>query len=224
MTNLTIFTRWSGMASIVGGILFPIGIALHPLRHGQAVNASPYSATHVLIAVALMLTLFGLVGLYVRQAERLGMLGLSSFVLAFIGNLWTYGLIITEGFMWPAVGRYDPAAVHNLDPNVGAARGSSLLLIFCVGLARFALAYALFARVTMRAGELRRWGGALRVPGAVLYVVGGFSLPLFGPESPLVTIIETSGAVPFGLGFIWLGYALWSGGDRVPHTVPGMAG
>src|SRR5687768_14165344 len=115
MMNLTTFTRWSGLASMLGGILFAIGIALHPLRHGQAVNESPYSAIHVLIAVALMLVLFGLVGLYVRQAKELGKPGLYGFVLAFIGNVWTYGLIITEGFLWPAVGQYDPATVHSLD-------------------------------------------------------------------------------------------------------------
>lgn len=224
MTNLTTLTRWSGLASMLGGALFAIGIALHPLRHGQAVNASPYSAIHVLIAGALMLVLFGLVGLYIRQAEQVGKSGLYSFILAFIGNLWTYGTIITDGFLWPAVGRYDPAAVHNLDPNAAGARGSSLLLIFFLGLALFAVGYALFGRATTRAGVLPRWGGVLIALGAVVYIVGGFSLPLFGPESPLVTIIETSGAVPFGLGFIWLGYVLWTGGDQVRRTVPGMAG
>lgn len=28
--------RWSATAAIAGGILFPVGIALHPLRHGEA--------------------------------------------------------------------------------------------------------------------------------------------------------------------------------------------
>jgi hypothetical protein len=28
-----------------------------------------------------------------------------------------------------------------------------------------------------------------------------------------VAVIETSGALPFGLGFIWLGYTLWTGAD-----------
>ena len=83
MTNLSSFLRWSGVAGIAGGLLFAVGIPLHPLRDGQAVNASPYSAIHVLIAVALSLVLFGLVGLYVRQADRLGKPGLYGFVLAF---------------------------------------------------------------------------------------------------------------------------------------------
>ncbi len=213
MKNLSNLTRWSGLASMLGGVLFAIGIPLHPLRHGQAVNESPYTVIHVLIAVGLVLVLFGLVGLYARQLKELGKLGLYGFILAFIGNVWTYGLIITEGFMWPAVGLYDPVAVHNFGLNAVGARGSSLLLIFFVGLAFFAVGYTLFSLATMRAGVLPRWGGLLLAIGALLYVVGGFSLPVFGSESAMVTIIETAGALPFSLGFIWLGYALWTGAD-----------
>ena len=211
MTNMSSFIRWSGLASILGGILFTIGIPIHPLRHGQAVNESPYSAIHLLIALALMLVLFGLVGLYVRQSDQLGKPGLYGFILAFIGNVWTYGLIITEGFMWPAVAVYDPAAVHDFGQNAVGARGSSLLSIFFVGLAFFAVGYASFGLATMRAGVLPRWGGLLIAVGALLYVAGGFSLPVFGPRSAMVTIIETIGAVPFGLGFVWLGYLLLTG-------------
>lgn len=213
MKNPLNFTRWSGLASMLGGVLFAIGIPLHPLRHGQAVNESPYTAIHVLIAVGLMLVLFGLVGLYARQSERLGKSGLYGFILAFIGNVWTYGLIITEGFLWPAVGLYDPAAVHGFGPDAVAARGSSLISIFFVGLALFATGYALFGLATMRAGVLPRWGGLLIAIGASLYVAGGFSLTVFGPESAMVTLIETMGALPFGLGFVWLGYALWTASD-----------
>ena len=223
MTNRSNFTRWSGLASMLGGLLFALGIAIHPLRHGQAVNASPYSAIHVLIAVALMLVLFGLVGLYIHQLEQLGKPGLYSFIAALIGNLWNDGLMIIDGSMMPAIGLHDPAAVHYFSPNVVETLGSSLLFIFFAGLAFFAVGYALFGRVTMRAGVLPPWGGALISIGAVLYVVGGLSLPVLGPESAAVTIIETSGAIPFGLGFIWLGYALWTGSDSVPRAVPRMA-
>lgn len=210
MTNITNLTRWSGLAGMLGGVLFALSIPLHPLRHGQAVNESPYTAIHVLIAVALMLVLFGLVGLYVRQSDRLGKAGLYGFLLAFMGNVWTYGLIITEGFMWPAVGLYDPAAVHSFGAETLEARGSSLISIFFVGLALFAVGYALFGMATMRARVLPRWGGLLIAIGALLYVAGGFSLPILGPESVTVTIIETVGALPFGLGFVGLGYALWT--------------
>ena len=211
MTNLSRLIRWSGLSSMAGGVLFAVGIALHPLRHGEAVNASPYSAVHVLIGFALMSTLFGLVGLYVSQSEQLGREGLLSFILAFVGNVLVYGGIIAEGFLWPAVGLYDPAAVHNFEVGAVAARGSWLLpALFFVGLALFAIGYGSFGRAASRARVLPRRAALLIAIGAVFYVVGGYSLPVFGPESIMVTIIEASGAVPFGLGFAWLGYVLWS--------------
>ena len=75
MTTLSIFIHWSGQSIMLGEVLFYIGIAIHLLpihllRHGHAVNESPYSPFHVLIAVALMLVLFGLVGLYARRRSR----------------------------------------------------------------------------------------------------------------------------------------------------------
>jgi hypothetical protein len=159
-------------------------------------------------------------GCTVRQTDQLGTSGLYGFMLAFFGNVLTFGGLLGEGFVWPAVALYNPAAVHSFDPNVVAARGSMLLpLLFFTGLALFAVGYVLFGRATMRAGVLPRWGGLLIAIGALLYVVGAFSLPVFGPESPLVTIVETSGAVPFGLGFISLGYTLWRGSEGVQRSV-----
>ena len=216
-TNLTKFIHWSGLASMVGGLLFAIGIPLHPLRYGEAVKHSPYSAIHTLIAVGLMLALFGLVGLYVRQADKLGALGLTGFFLAFLGQALTFSGLMTEGFMWPAVAQYDPAAVHNFDVNSPVGQVIVLLApAFFGGLILFAVGYALFGVATVRAAVPARWGGVLLAIGAVLYAVGGFALPLFGTHSIVVTIIESSGAIPFGLSFILMGYALWT--DRKSIT------
>lgn len=223
MTNHSILMRWSGLAAMLGGFLFAIGIPLHPLRHGEAVHESAYSAIHVLIAFSLFLVLLGLLGLYARQSEQSGRLGLYGFVLALVGTIWTYGLLITEGFLWPAVAMYDPSAVHNFGPDAVAARGSSLLMIFFLGLALFAIGYALFGVATTRTGQLPRLGGLLIAFGAVIYVVGAFSLPVLGPESLMVTIIETAGAIPFGAGFVRLGYALWSDDDAAERLVTAPA-
>jgi hypothetical protein len=212
MSNLKSFTRWSGLASMAGGLLVAIAIPLHPLRYGQAVIHSPYSAIHVLIALGLLLALLGLMGIYIAQVEPVGRLGLSGFLLAFVGHALTLGGLMTEGFLWPAVGFYDPASVHTFDLTAGVGQVISLLtFIFLGGVALFAVGYALFGLATMRAGVLPRWSGVLVALGAVLYSAGDFSLPALGAHSPLVTVIESSGAIPFGLGFIWLGHALWTG-------------
>lgn len=219
VTNLTKFTRWSGLVAILGGLLVAIGIPLHPLRYGEAVKQSPYAAIHTLISVGLMLALFGLMGLYVRQAGKLGRLGLIGFFIAFIGQVLTLSGLITEGFMWPAVAQYDPAAVHNFDINSPVGQVIALLApAFFGGLILFAVGYALFGIATVLARVPARWSGALIAIGAVLYTVGGFALPLFGTHSIVVTIIESSGAIPFGLGFILIGYTLWTGRNSVTNT------
>lgn len=219
VAHLSKFTRWSGLMAMLGGLLVAIGIPLHPLRYGEAVKQSPYAAIHTLIAVGLMLALFGLVGLYVRQADKLGALGLTGFFIAFVGQTLTLSGLMTEGFMWPAVAQYDPAAVHNFDVNSPVGQVIALLApAFFGGLILFAVGYALFGVATVRAAVPARWGGVLIALGAVLYTVGGFTLPLFGTHSIVVTIIESSGAIPFGLGFILMGYTLWADRKRIAHT------
>jgi hypothetical protein len=195
--------RWGATAAIAGGILFPVGIALHPLRHGEAVVASAYSAIHLLIGLGLFLVLFGVVSIYVHIGDRLGRIGRYGFAFAFAGNVWTYGLIVTEGFLWPAVGQYDMAAVHNFDHG-------SLLFIFFVGLALFGIGYAMLGGAVARLPWGPRWAGVSVAFGSLIYVFGAFSLPALGAESVVVTVVETAGAVPFGLGFVRLGVLLWS--------------
>jgi len=70
----------------------------------------------------------------------------------------------------------------------------------------FAFGYVLFGFATIRANVLPRLAGAFLVIGAVLFLIS--EAPLFGPNAShaLVTI----GDVIFGLGFVWMGYVLWS--------------
>ena len=54
----------------------------------------------ILTALALVLVLLGLVGLYARQAEVTGLLGLLSFLVTFAG------LVLTQSFTWAALIRW----------------------------------------------------------------------------------------------------------------------
>ena len=169
------------------------------------------------------LLLFGLVGLFLRQSEEVKGLGLAGFILAFIGNIWVYGLIVMEGFVWPAVGFYYPEAVHNFDSNLPGPEGAELVFVFFLGMAVFAVGYIMFGIATMRAGVLPRFGGLLIAIGATVYIIGGFTIRVFGPESFTVSLIEIIVAVPFGLGIAWLGYTLWSRtGEIAGQSRPAM--
>jgi hypothetical protein len=72
---------WSGYASIMGGLLFGVAVVLHPLRDGISIFNSgvAYGAIHNVGVFGLMFQLFGLVGLYIREADTMGRRGLIAF-------------------------------------------------------------------------------------------------------------------------------------------------
>jgi hypothetical protein len=80
--------KLAALACMVAGPLFIVGVLLHPLRDGISVLAAPnYTEIHVVIALSLMFSLLGLMGLYVRHEKRLGKLGAVGFIVAFVGNI-----------------------------------------------------------------------------------------------------------------------------------------
>ena len=78
----------SGLLSVLAGVLYALGAILHPAGEDIAAYTSPnWVPAHQIYWAAAMLMLFGLVGLYARQVEKTGWLGLVGFVLAFIGTV-----------------------------------------------------------------------------------------------------------------------------------------
>ncbi len=70
---------------------------------------------------------------------------------------------------------------------------------FPLGYGPFLYGFIVFSLVTIWAGVLPRWAAVLLIVGAVMNVAG------IG-----IVLIRLIGVVIFGLGAIWLGYALWS--------------
>src|ERR687885_1813443 len=87
--------RWGGLAAVVAGLLFLVDslINLFVLLAGR--DPSTVVASAVVGQIAGAVLLFGLVGLYFRRSDELGILGLIGFVFAFFGiafsltgNIW----------------------------------------------------------------------------------------------------------------------------------------
>jgi len=73
--------------SLLAGILFALAAFIHPAGETLADFLSPNWVTaHLLGWVSLILMQLGLMGLYARQVEKTGWLGLVGFILAFIGT------------------------------------------------------------------------------------------------------------------------------------------
>ena len=192
--------RASGLATIVGGILFALFPVLHPDHSAAGYTSWVWVPVHMMPNVGAILVLFGLVGLLARQLERAGLFGVVAFVVAFIGTAsFVMGAMI-EAFMIPFMGLQTPEIVDGPPPP---GVGEAFLIIGIL----FALGHVLLGIATYRAGVVPRSVGTLMVLGGIALLVleriGGIMLQL--------DFLWVVGPVMLGAGLAWLGYALWSG-------------
>ena len=196
--------RWSGLASLAGGLLFIIhtvaeSLVVEDRPLSEAAATSPWLVIEGGIVVTAVFVGFGLVGLYARQAQRAGRLGLIAFVVAFIGVLLVTGSVWSEAFLAPWLARTAPELLDS-----GSA--DSVLAAVWLSYLLFSLGWFLFGLASLRAGVLSRGAAILLLIGAVVPVVlGGLDIPL--------------GSVLFGAALAWAGYELWSGTADVPASM-----
>ena len=150
-----------------------------------------------LIALGLLLPL-GLVGLYARQSEASGPLGLLGFVAAFAGTVLVAGFVWVDTFLAPELATLAPQLI-GMGPPPGRALS---FLVFGVGWALFELA-SVVGRLYPRSAS------ALLIVGAVIFTVVSLTLlPV-----PL-------GGLPFEAAVAWLGVALLTGRGGSASTEP----
>jgi hypothetical protein len=193
--------RWSGLAALVGGgLLVAFGVVEFLLLGNQPDSEAAASGAWILVQgaylVADMLIGLGLVGLYMRQAQEAGTLGVIAFVLAFIGGMMTAGVTWSEAFFGAWLAK---AAPELLDADPTGVVVAGVLLSY--GL--FALGWLLFGWASLRAGVLPRGAAILLMIGAVLFALVGLL------DLPFATVVV-------GVAVAWMGVALWSGTAHQP--------
>lgn len=201
--------RWSGLAALVGGVLFAVLSILDlVLFGGQADGAAAASGAWIIVEVAYIaagvLIALGLVGLYVRQAQEAGSLGLIAFVVTFTGTVMLAGLDWSAAFFGPWLAEEAPELIE-ADPSGTVAVGFFLTLVLAV------LGWLLFGLASLRAEVLPRGSAVLLMVGAVLTFV------LILLELPLELVV-------LGAAVAWMGYALWTGAaQRSSSSIPEAA-
>ena len=191
--------RWSGMAAVAGALLMMVATVvpdlLFPSDEATSVIAlsSAWIPLWALFLIGLILIALGLVGLYARQSERAGSLGLIAFLVTFTGVALALGFAWTFLFTVPTLAEGAPALLDNEDVSGPLAVAFPLTFILFGG------GWLLFGLATVLARVFPRWAGILLMIGAVLDFSSDF-LPITFPI----------GTVVFGAALIWLGYLLWS--------------
>ena len=210
--------RWAGLAALVAGICFVALGLLHPPEILSSVTTSRWAITH---AVAIALSVFGLLGvtgLYARQMEAAGWLGLAGYLL------WSLWLVLflpfnfVEAFILPLLATEAPTLAEGflgvITRSASEASFGALAGLWALSDILFLLGGLVFGIATLRAGILSRWAAGVFTVGIALAPASAL-LP--HELRPLV-------AVPIGLGLAWLGYALWSERRaQASEALPGRA-
>jgi hypothetical protein len=149
MSSKNLF-RWSGLATILGGVLLPLSWILRFVADVQR----PISGT--LEFVGTILLVFGFMGVYGFQHEESGILGFLGFLLVTISNC------AALGECWLQNGEPTGAAVV-LGPLVGVT---------------MLLGFILLGIGSWKANKLPRWTAVLWVIGGVLIVPGFLVQPM----------------------------------------------
>ena len=178
-TNLI---RWSGLAVILAGVLLPMPWIL------EFVVGSPRSIlTQTLEFVALILLVFGLMGIYGIQIEESGIYGFLGFLLIIISNC------VLLGQTWlPESGQL--VGVAGVLGPLGGITGLPGFILLGIG--------------SWKANKLQRWTAVLWPIGMALHTiamvltVSGF---VFGETLAVI------GVVVQGIGLVGAGVNLWSG-------------
>jgi hypothetical protein len=194
--SYTKFFRLSGliaMLSFAVTLLFNIGLFA---------NIVPRSWEYWGYLVMTVLFTFALIGVYARQIDKAGYLGLVGFFLAEIGLFLSIIWFGYASLVFPVLRTQFPEAIQ---PILGGPLGAAVVVNMYLGF----LGNLIFYIATIRAKVLPAWGAWVVIAGLV---IGFFPVPL-----NLGTIISAA-------GLAWLGYAMWSAQTTyAPSVEPQLA-
>jgi hypothetical protein len=202
--------RWAGLSAVIAGVLIVVTQLIHPADDPSSVATSSWAIAHSLILGSSIFGLLGIAGLYARQVEESGWLGLIGFLMLIVAEALITGFAVVEAFIFPVLATEAPQYIVDFFAfeNLGAF-GAVLLVTILL----FVIGGLLFGIAVIRAGILPRWA-------AILFIIGSVS-SLVVPALP-----EAAGkiiGVVLGLGLAWLGYALWSERrEKSSEPIPAM--
>ena len=195
--------RWSGLSAMAAGIIFAGIQPIHPPDVIASVTTNAFIIITSLKAIMSLFGIFGIAGLYARQVEETGWMGLAGYLLLTIFYAVQMCYSFAEPTILPLLVPVAPTFVTSVmqmasqsptDMNLGAfaAVFSFLPILYLLGLLLFGIAM-------FRARILSRWAaGLLALSGPIAVVLSLLGHPL-----------DRLAAVPMGIALAWLGYALF---------------
>jgi hypothetical protein len=197
--------RWAGLSAMAAGIIFAGIQPIHPPDVLASVNTSTFIIITSLKTVMCLFGLFGIAGLYARQVEETGWLGLAGYLLLTIFYAVQMCYAFAEPLILPLLTTVAPTFVESVMAMSNGAAGpmnlGAFATIYSLVPVLYLLGLLLFGIALFRARILPRWAAGLLAFSGPLAIIMVALLP---------HQIERLAAMPMGFALAWLGYALWS--------------
>lgn len=196
--------RWAGLAAIVGGIIFAGIQPVHPADALESVTTGFWALIISLKFAMCFLFLAGITGIYARQVEAVGWLGLAGFLLFSLSWFLQTGFVFTELLVLPVLATTAPQFIVSALGVANGVPGELNIGLFVplynvVGIT-YLLGGIAFGIAVFRAQVLPR------LPAGLLAVTA-----LVTPAAALLPhAVQRLAAVPMGIAIAWLGYSLWA--------------
>src|ERR1041384_2003329 len=205
-TKITVSTlmRLAGLSAMLAGLCFIVIGMFHPVNVPESVTTATWVNVHIFATALGFFGLFGIAGLYARQAEKSGWLGLAGFLLFTVWMTMVSGFSFVEAFILPRLATASPAfgagflAMFSGGPS--EIDLGILPTLWNISGPMYILGPLLFGIATFRARVLPRWAGALLALNILWVPLGAVVPPEYQPKI----------LIPIGLALVWLGYALFS--------------
>lgn len=202
--------RWSGLAALVAGLIFAVIQPIHPPDVVASVDTGAWAIITPVKTAMCLLFLFGITGIYARQVDEAGWLGLAGFLLLIVCWWIQTAFVFAEAFIAPPLAATAPGFVDGyLGISYGHTGGidlGALPAIYGLMGILYMLGGLVFGIATFRARVLPRWPAGLLAVAAALTPAAALL-----PHS-----IQRLAAIPVALAIAWLGYALFS--ERRVHA------
>jgi len=196
--------RMAGVSAMLAGLCYVFVGIFHPPNLASSVTSARWAVVHVVACAMSFFGVLGLTGIYARQAEKAGRLGLAGFVMLSLWFVLIMGFSFVEVFILPRMATADPRFVKAwmgmLTGDASELHLGVLATLWTLTAPLYMLSGLLFGIATYRAGIFPRWAGVLLAVGTML-----------APAAALLpNAAQPKIAVPVGVALGWLGYALWS--------------
>ena len=210
-------SRWAGLSAVVAGVLYLAQIIIRPPEDLSSVVTSSWAIANYLLLGYFVFGLLGISGIYARQVEEAGLLGLVGFLMFYVNLALSTGFVFFQAFILPLLATDAPQFVEGF---LGILRGSAgeislgvLEVVLPLAVLLYIVGGLLFGISILRAGIFPRWA-------AIVFIIGTMSAL---SVTQLPEGVGRFAAVPYGLGLAWLGYALWSERrEKASEPLPAM--